>query len=74
MSVRRWRVAAAAAVAAAVLLTVPALAHHSSAPFYDSTNRVELQGLIHRVCGAIGFLKFPAASFPPGLVRGWLPT
>lgn len=47
MSVRRWMVAAAAVVAAAVLLkTVPALAHHSAAPFYDDTKTVETLGAV----------------------------
>jgi hypothetical protein len=45
MSVRRRMVAAALIFAAAVLLkTVPALAHHSSAPFYDDTKTVEATG------------------------------
>jgi hypothetical protein len=41
--------AAAAIVAAKMLLTVaPALAHHSSAPFYDNTKRVDIQGVVTR--------------------------
>lgn len=45
MNVRRWLVGAAMLAAAAVLMmTVPALAHHSSAPFYDATKRAEAQG------------------------------
>ena len=45
MSNRRWIVASALAVfGAAALHSVPAIAHHSSAPFYDATKRVEAQG------------------------------
>ncbi len=46
MNVQRMLVSAtiAAAGAAVVLMAVPALAHHSSAPFYDATKRVEAQG------------------------------
>lgn len=45
MSNRRWIVASALAVfGAAALYSVPAIAHHSSAPFYDATKRVEAQG------------------------------
>jgi hypothetical protein len=41
--------AAALAVGAAVVLTtVPAIAHHSSAPFYDATKKVEVQGSVTR--------------------------
>jgi hypothetical protein len=45
MNLRRWMALGLAGVAAAALLeTVPAIAHHSSAPFYDATKRVEAQG------------------------------
>jgi Family of unknown function (DUF6152) len=45
MNVRRWLVCGAVLVAAAVVMkTAPALAHHSSAPFYDATKKVEAQG------------------------------
>jgi hypothetical protein len=45
MKRRPWTVLGALGIAAAALLaTVPAIAHHSSAPFYDSTKRVEAQG------------------------------
>jgi hypothetical protein len=45
MSIRRWIVTTAVASAAvAALWSVPAVAHHSSAPFYDATKRVEAQG------------------------------
>ena len=49
MNIRRW-VAAAAAVAMAglVLMVAPVIAHHSSAPFYDSTKRVEIEGVVTR--------------------------
>ena len=49
MNVRHWMAAAAAVVAATALLAVvPALAHHSSAPFYDSGRRVDIQGVVTR--------------------------
>ena len=49
MNVRQWMALAAAVVAAKVFLTVaPALAHHSSAPFYDNTKRVDIQGVVTR--------------------------
>jgi hypothetical protein len=38
-----------AAAAAALLATVPALAHHSSAPFYDATKKVEAQGTVTKL-------------------------
>lgn len=42
---RRWTMPRVLWVAAtALLLTLPAAAHHSSAPFYDSTKTVEAQG------------------------------
>jgi hypothetical protein len=45
MNMKRWIGGAALAVVAALLFaTVPALAHHSSAPFYDATKKVEAQG------------------------------
>jgi uncharacterized protein DUF6152 len=45
MNVRRWLAVAAVVVAAAVWLkTVPAMAHHSSAPFYDATKKTEAMG------------------------------
>ena len=45
MSIRRWIVTTAvASAAAAALWSVPAVAHHSSAPFYDATKKVEAQG------------------------------
>jgi uncharacterized protein DUF6152 len=45
MNAHRWMIAAGLAVGAVVLMkTAPALAHHSSAPFYDATKKVEAQG------------------------------
>ena len=45
MNAQRWTMAVGLAVAAAVIMkTAPALAHHSSAPFYDATKKVEAQG------------------------------
>ena len=44
---RRWTALGALALAAVALLTVaPVIAHHSSAPFYDSTKKVEAQGTV----------------------------
>ena len=49
MNVRRWATAGAVAGGAAVLITVmPALAHHSSAPFYDASGKIEVQGSVTR--------------------------
>lgn len=36
-------------VVAAILATVPMLAHHSAAPFYDSTKKVEAQGVVTKL-------------------------
>jgi hypothetical protein len=45
MNALKWMIAAGLAVGAVVLMkTAPALAHHSSAPFYDATKKVEAQG------------------------------
>jgi hypothetical protein len=47
MNAQRWMVAAAIAVSAVVLLkTTPALAHHSSAPFYDDSKKVDIAGAV----------------------------
>jgi len=47
MTLRRWTMTVGLlGVTAAVLWTAPAIAHHSSAPFYDSTKRVEAQGTV----------------------------
>ena len=41
MNVRRWTLfALALALSGAVLASVPLVAHHSSAPFYDATKKV----------------------------------
>jgi uncharacterized protein DUF6152 len=45
MNAQRWTMAVGLTLAAAVVMkTAPALAHHSSAPFYDATKHVEAQG------------------------------
>lgn len=50
MNFQRWAVMSAAVAAAALLRwTVPAIAHHSAAPFYDSTRRAEAQGTVTRL-------------------------
>ena len=49
MSIRRWITTAATAVIVGLgLMVLPALAHHSSAPFYDSEKRVEIEGAVTR--------------------------
>ena len=50
MNVRRWTLSMlAAGLVAAILAAVPAVAHHSSAPFYDGTKRVEAQGPVTKL-------------------------
>ena len=50
MNVQRWMAMGALAAAAVSLLwTTPAIAHHSAAPFYDSTQQAEAQGLVTRL-------------------------
>jgi len=45
MNAHRWTLTVGLVLAAAVVMkTAPALAHHSSAPFYDATKKVEAQG------------------------------
>ncbi len=39
---------AAAVVTSVCILTAPVIAHHASAPFYDSTKRVEIEGSVTR--------------------------
>ncbi len=47
MKLRRWVALIVLGVGAAALLwTAPAIAHHSSAPFYDSTKKIEAQGTV----------------------------
>lgn len=49
MSIRRWIAAAvAAATVGFILVMAPVIAHHSSAPFYDPTKRVEIEGAVTR--------------------------
>jgi hypothetical protein len=45
MSLQRWMPAGAAAV---LLVALPAIAHHASAPFYDASRKVEAEGKITR--------------------------
>ena len=72
MNVQRMLVSAtiAAAGAAVVLMAVPALAHHSSAPFYDATKRVEAQGPVTKFLfkDRHSFLDFEEAA-PQGKVE-----
>jgi Family of unknown function (DUF6152) len=65
MNAHRWMLAAGLAVGAVVLMkTVPALAHHSSAPFYDATKKVEAQGSVTRFLfkNPHSFLYFQASD------------
>ena len=49
MNAHRWTLTVGLVLAAAVVMkTAPALAHHSSAPFYDATKKVEAQGKVTR--------------------------
>lgn len=49
MSNHRWKTAVAALVTTGfVLMIAPVLAHHSSAPFYDPEQRVEIEGTVTR--------------------------
>lgn len=49
MNVQSWISAAAAVMAVALLVgAVPAVAHHSSGPFYDASRKVEAQGPVTR--------------------------
>jgi hypothetical protein len=49
MKTRRWIAVASVAVIGLVALAgVPAIAHHSAAPFYDATKTVEAQGSVTR--------------------------
>ena len=36
-------------VAAAAAIAVPAVAHHSSGPFYDATKKVEIRGMVTKL-------------------------
>ncbi|MBL4819853.1 MAG: hypothetical protein JKY98_02525 [Gammaproteobacteria bacterium] len=49
MSIRRWIAAALTAITVGfALLVAPAIAHHSSGPFYDPQNRVDIEGTVTR--------------------------
>lgn len=49
MSIRRWIAAVAATFSVGfALMVAPAIAHHSSAPFYDPEKRVEIEGAVTR--------------------------
>ena len=49
MNKPNWLIAAGALVFAGVgVLVAPVIAHHASAPFYDSTKRVEIEGAVTR--------------------------
>ncbi len=39
----------AGAVVAAAAVAVPAIAHHSSGPFYDATKKVEIRGMVTKL-------------------------
>lgn len=58
MNVRRWL-----ALAVVMAAAVPVVAHHSSAPFYDATKRVEAQGPVTRLLlrNPHSFLYFESA-------------
>lgn len=46
MKLQRWMCGAGVALIGAWALTVPTVAHHSSAPFYDATKSVEVSGKV----------------------------
>ena len=50
MSIKRWITAAvsAATLGAAAFVVIPVLAHHSSTPFYDPDQLVEIEGPVTR--------------------------
>lgn len=49
MNIRRWISATAAVFTlGAALVVIPVLAHHSSTPFYDPDQRVEIEGAVTR--------------------------
>jgi hypothetical protein len=71
MKLQRWMTGVGLAVLGAVALgTVPAVAHHSSAPFYDATKSVEVTGKITKflVRNPHSFLYFNEAT-PQGPVE-----
>ena len=87
MNVQRW--VAAIFVAGGLAMAIPAVAHHSSAPFYDNTKKVEVEGAVTRFVfrNPHAFLYLEATDAggqkaewqielgaPVGLVRtGWTP-
>ena len=86
MNVQRW--IAATLVAGGLMAAIPAVAHHSSAPFYDNTKKVEIQGTVTKFVfrNPHAFLYMDAEDAgqktewqielgaPVGLVRtGWTP-
>lgn len=49
MSIHRWIITtAASATASLILIMAPAVAHHSSAPFYDANQQVDIEGTVSR--------------------------
>jgi hypothetical protein len=71
MTLQRWTMGAGLAVLGAVALgTVPAVAHHSSAPFYDATKSVEVTGKVTKflIRNPHSFLYFNEAT-PQGPVE-----
>jgi hypothetical protein len=51
MNPKRWFVVAASVAAATLvgMIAAPAVAHHSSAPFYDPTKTVEVTGVVTKL-------------------------
>lgn len=47
MRIRQWLLAAATSAGLALIVT-PVIAHHSSAPFYDSSKSVTIEGTVAR--------------------------
>lgn len=65
MNRQRWVRTAAVTMAAGVLaVSVPARAHHASAPFYDDTKMTEVQGMVTRflIRNPHSFLYFEATD------------
>jgi len=49
MNAKRTRSILVGAVVAAAAVAVPAIAHHSSGPFYDATKKVEIRGMVTKL-------------------------
>ena len=64
MNAKRWMSAAAVAAAVGLVATTVVIAHHASAPFYDSTKRVEAEGPVTKFMfkNPHGFLYIEAAN------------